>query len=82
MSDKDLHIVLYEPEIPYNAGSVGRTCVAVAAKLWPGDEASFQRVLTAVKWLDDQLYERLRGWVKRAWNRIVGGGRETAANVR
>ncbi len=29
-----LHIVLYQPEIPYNAGSVGRTCVAVGAKLW------------------------------------------------
>jgi tRNA (cytidine/uridine-2'-O-)-methyltransferase len=29
-----LHIVLYQPEIPYNAGSVGRTCVATAAKLW------------------------------------------------
>jgi tRNA (cytidine/uridine-2'-O-)-methyltransferase len=29
-----LHIVLFQPEIPYNAGSVGRTCVAVGAKLW------------------------------------------------
>lgn len=29
-----LHIVLHQPEIPYNTGSVGRTCVAVAAKLW------------------------------------------------
>lgn len=29
-----LHIVLFQPEIPYNTGSVGRTCVAVAAKLW------------------------------------------------
>ena len=29
-----LHIVLYQPEIPYNTGSVGRTCVAIAAKLW------------------------------------------------
>lgn len=28
------HVVLYQPEIPYNAGSVGRTCVAVGAKLW------------------------------------------------
>jgi tRNA (cytidine/uridine-2'-O-)-methyltransferase len=28
------HIVLYQPEIPYNTGSVGRTCVAVGAKLW------------------------------------------------
>ncbi len=29
-----LHIVLFEPEIPQNAGNVGRTCVAVGAKLW------------------------------------------------
>lgn len=29
-----LHIVLYQPEIPFNAGSVGRTCVAIGAKLW------------------------------------------------
>lgn len=29
-----MHIVLYQPEIPYNTGSVGRTCVATAAKLW------------------------------------------------
>ena len=29
-----LHIVLFEPEIPQNAGNVGRTCVALGAKLW------------------------------------------------
>ncbi len=29
-----MHIVLYHPEIPYNTGSVGRTCVALGAKLW------------------------------------------------
>ncbi len=29
-----MHVVLYQPEIPYNTGSVGRTCVAVGAKLW------------------------------------------------
>ena len=29
-----LHIVLFQPEIPHNTGSVGRTCVAVGAKLW------------------------------------------------
>src|SRR5437868_9903187 len=29
-----LHVVLYQPEIPYNTGSVGRTCVATGAKLW------------------------------------------------
>ena len=28
------HIVLHEPEIPPNTGAVGRTCVALQAKLW------------------------------------------------
>lgn len=30
----NLHIVLFQPEIPPNTGNVGRTCVAVGAKLW------------------------------------------------
>lgn len=29
-----LHVVLFQPEIPFNTGSVGRTCVALGAKLW------------------------------------------------
>ncbi len=29
-----LHIVLHQPEIPGNTGAVGRTCVALGAKLW------------------------------------------------
>ncbi|RUL88839.1 tRNA (cytidine(34)-2'-O)-methyltransferase [Tautonia sociabilis] len=29
-----LHVVLYQPEIASNAGSIGRTCVAVGARLW------------------------------------------------
>jgi len=32
--DPQMHIVLYQPEIPHNTGAVGRTCVAVGAKLW------------------------------------------------
>lgn len=28
------HIVLFQPEIPPNTGAVGRTCVALEAKLW------------------------------------------------
>src|SRR5215213_2120570 len=32
--DPLLHVVLHQPEIPHNTGSVGRTCVAIGAKLW------------------------------------------------
>jgi len=37
-----LHVVLFQPEIPHNAGSVGRTCVAVGAKLWLVRPLGFQ----------------------------------------
>lgn len=30
---RELHVVLVEPEIPGNTGSIGRTCLAVGAKL-------------------------------------------------
>jgi tRNA (cytidine/uridine-2'-O-)-methyltransferase len=32
--EPQLHIVLHQPEIPPNTGAVGRTCVALQAKLW------------------------------------------------
>jgi len=28
-----LHVVLYEPEIPFNCGNIGRTCLATGARL-------------------------------------------------
>lgn len=34
MSDPLLHVVLHQPDIPQNTGNIGRTCVAVGAKLW------------------------------------------------
>jgi tRNA (cytidine/uridine-2'-O-)-methyltransferase len=32
--DPLLHVVLHQPEIPENTGTIGRTCVALGAKLW------------------------------------------------
>ena len=32
--EPQLHVVLHQPEIPPNTGAVGRTCVAIGAKLW------------------------------------------------
>lgn len=34
MNTPSLHVVLHQPEIPQNTGNIGRTCVAVNAKLW------------------------------------------------
>ena len=34
MSEPILNVVLHQPEIPQNTGNIGRTCVAIGAKLW------------------------------------------------
>ena len=47
-----LHVVLHQPEIPHNTGSVGRTCVAAGLKLWLVRPLGFR--------LDD-YYLRARG---------------------
>ncbi|MEN6451719.1 MAG: tRNA (cytidine(34)-2'-O)-methyltransferase [Thermoguttaceae bacterium] len=31
---RSLHIILHQPEIAENTGNIGRTCVALGAKLW------------------------------------------------
>jgi tRNA (cytidine/uridine-2'-O-)-methyltransferase len=56
-----LHVVLHQPEIPYNAGSVGRTCVAVGAKLWLVRPLGFR--------VDDYYLRRagLDYWEKLEW---------------
>jgi tRNA (cytidine/uridine-2'-O-)-methyltransferase len=59
--DPVLHVVLYQPEIPYNTGSVGRTCVAVGAKLWLVRPLGFR--------VDDYYLRRagLDYWEHLAW---------------
>ncbi len=37
-----LNVVLFEPEIPQNTGNIGRSCVAVGAKLWLVEPLGFE----------------------------------------
>jgi tRNA (cytidine/uridine-2'-O-)-methyltransferase len=69
-----LHIVLYTPEIPYNTGSVGRTCVAVGAKLWLVRPLGFR--------VDDYYLRRagLDYWQHLAWE-VVDNWQELEANL-
>jgi len=59
-----LHIVLHEPEIPPNAGNVGRTCVAIAAKMWLVKPLGFS--------LDDYYMRRagLDYWDELEWEAV------------
>ena len=70
--DPCLHVVLHQPEIPYNTGSVGRTCVAVGAKLWLVRPLGFR--------VDDYYLRRagLDYWEHLAWQ-VVDNWDELAA---
>ncbi len=64
---------LYQPEIPYNTGSVGRTCVAVGAKLWLVRPLGFR--------VDDYYLRRagLDYWEHLAWQVVDDWEAVTAA---
>jgi tRNA (cytidine/uridine-2'-O-)-methyltransferase len=68
------HIVLHQPEIPYNTGSVGRTCVAVGAKLWLVRPLGFR--------VDDYYLRRagLDYWQHLAWQ-VVNDWKELTLHV-
>lgn len=54
------HVVLYQPEIPQNTGNIGRSCVAVGAKLWIVRPAGFQIDDKRVKRAGLDYWEHLR----------------------
>lgn len=60
-----LHIVLYQPEIPQNTGTIGRTCVALNAKLWLVGPLGFR--------LDERRLRRagLDYWQHLQWERVA-----------
>ncbi|MEQ1826855.1 MAG: tRNA (cytidine(34)-2'-O)-methyltransferase [Pirellula sp.] len=59
-----LNVVLYQPEIPQNTGNIGRTCVALNAKLWIVRPAGFR--------LDDKQLQRagLDYWQYLEWEYV------------
>lgn len=55
----NLHIVLYEPEIPQNTGNIMRTCVAIGAKLHLIEPMGFQIDESKLKRSALDYYEHL-----------------------
>ncbi len=59
-----LHVVLYQPDIPQNTGNIGRSCVAVGAKLWLVRPLGFR--------IDDRTLRRagLDYWQHLEWEAV------------
>ena len=66
-----LHIVLHQPEIPYNTGSVGRTCVAVGAKLWLVRPLGFRVDDYYLRRAGLDYWEHLEWQVVDNWNELL-----------
>ena len=64
MHSPRFNVVLYQPEIPQNTGNIGRTCVALDAKLWIVRPTGFR--------LDDKLLQRagLDYWQHLVWESV------------
>lgn len=62
------NVVLFQPEIPQNTGNIGRTCVALDAKLWIVRPTGFR--------LDDKLLLRagLDYWQYLDWEAVDSWG--------
>ena len=73
LRSKQVHVVLHQPEIPDNAGNIGRTCVAVGAKLWLVRPLGFR--------LDDRHLRRagLDYWQHLDWEAVDDWRRSAAA---
>jgi tRNA (cytidine/uridine-2'-O-)-methyltransferase len=64
MEAPQFNVVLYQPEIPQNTGNIGRTCVALKAKLWIVRPTGFR--------LDDKRLQRagLDYWPHLVWESV------------
>ncbi len=69
--DPRLHIILHEPDIPQNTGNVGRTCVAVGAKLWLVRPLGFRVDQRALRRAGLDYWEHLEWEVTDDWDDLI-----------
>lgn len=65
-----LHIVLHNPEIPQNTGNIGRTCVAIGARLWLIRPLGFRVDDTSLKRAGLDYWQYLDWEVVDAWEDV------------
>jgi tRNA (cytidine/uridine-2'-O-)-methyltransferase len=65
-----LHVVLYQPEIPQNTGNIGRTCVALGAKLWIVRPTAFRLDDSQLKRAGLDYWEHLQWEVTDSWDHL------------
>lgn len=65
-----LNIVLFQPDIPQNTGNIGRTCVAIGAKLWLIRPLGFQLESRYLKRAGMDYWEHLDWQAVDSWEEL------------
>ena len=65
------HVVLYQPEIPQNTGNIGRTCLAIGAKLWLVRPLGFNVDQRALRRAGLDYWKHLNWEVVSDWNELI-----------
>jgi len=71
ITDPIFHVVLFQPEIPDNTGAIGRTCVAVGAKLWLVRPLGFQIDHRRIKRAGLDYWEHLNLEIVDSWDNLT-----------
>lgn len=69
--EPSFHIVLHQPEIPPNTGAIGRTCVALHAKLWLVRPLGFQTDEKALRRAGLDYWQHLNWHVVNDWSELL-----------
>lgn len=65
-----LNVVLFQPDIPQNTGNIGRSCVAVGAKLWLIRPLGFQLESRYLKRAGMDYWEHLDWQAVDSWEEL------------
>jgi tRNA (cytidine/uridine-2'-O-)-methyltransferase len=71
MTSPLLHVVLHQPDIPQNTGNIGRSCVAVGAKLWLVRPLGFQLDSRYLKRAGMDYWEHVNYEVVDDWEQLL-----------
>lgn len=70
-ASRPFHVVLHQPEIPQNTGNIGRTCVALNAKLWLVRPLGFQLDEARLRRAGLDYWEHLHWEAVSDWNELL-----------
>jgi len=66
-----LNIVLFEPEIPQNTGNIGRSCVAIGAKLWLVEPLGFELTEKRLRRAGLDYWQHLDLTIVQDWGQLL-----------